>query len=575
MDSKQTRIVFAVILIVFLTWIAAAMVLGFREPAPPLSKASLQFDGTRAFRFTQEFVTRYPRRVLGSFESRHSTGYLQQQLKQMGYEISYIHFNAILAGRSESGRNVLAFKPGQTQEILAVLAHYDTAATTVQGAMDNGSGVGALLELARVFAGEAPRRSLLFVASDGAEWGMLGSLDLVANYPERQRVVCAISLDYVPMGDLAEMVLGTAGLRGGYTPPWLREISRAVIRSQNLPVAEPAGFQEHLQRALPYPRTDQGPFLWAGIPAVNLGGASTQQERDRQVFHSPQDRMENMKASTFEVYGKTAEGILRTIDELGSLPSESQAALRVKDDLYLPPSAVWVLHYLSFGPFLLTLYFHLMNHQKYLSPGRVWREGLEYLGVFLSLSLVYAAIVLFRTLRLLPRFSLFPGAVKDPVLANPRWGVLGCIISAGILAAVVFYFSRRLLLKRLPRPDFYISKSILMTLLLVIIFIALQYNSYWAVSFLVLPAWIWSMVGIGEGPGGRAANRISILAAGIVYYLVLTSNAGTLGLGWKIFWYEILAVSTGLYAPEGVFLVLAAFGVGIRFLCIQGYTREE
>ena len=82
-------------------------------------------------------------------------------------------------------------------------------------------------------------------------------------------------------------------------------------------------------------------------------------------------------------------------------------------------------------------------------------------------------------------------------------------------------------------------------------------------------------MGIGEGPGGRAANRISILAAGIVYYLVLTSNAGTLGLGWKIFWYEILAVSTGLYAPEGVFLVLAAFGVGIRFLCIQGYTREE
>jgi hypothetical protein len=282
-----------------------------------------------------------------------------------------------------------------------------------------------------------------------------------------------------------------------------------------------------------------------------------------------------MKVASFEVMGKCAEGILRSIDELDRIPSGSPSNVRVKDNLYLSPAIVGALHYLSFSPFLLILYFHLMNHQKYLSPGRVWREGLEFLGVFCSLSLTYASIVLFRSLRFLPRYSLFPATVKDPALTNPRWSVLGSLICVVILAGIGFYFLRILLFKRMPRPDFYISKSVLMTLLLVIILVALQYNSYWAASFLLLPAWIWPMVGIGKGPGGRAANRFSIVAAGMVYYLVLVSNAGTLGLGWKIVWHEILAISTGLYGPEGVFLVLATFSVGFRFLCTQGYTRED
>src|SRR5436309_16092075 len=95
MDSKQTRAVLATILLVLLSWAASALLLTYREPIPRLSQAALKFDAAQAFRFTQEFVTRFPRRVLGSFESRNSTGYLQQHLKELGYEISYLHFSAV------------------------------------------------------------------------------------------------------------------------------------------------------------------------------------------------------------------------------------------------------------------------------------------------------------------------------------------------------------------------------------------------------------------------------------------------------------------------------------------------
>ena len=315
MDSKQTRIVLIVMLVVAGGWLVSLLFLGFREPAPSLSETPLTFDAAQAFQRARDFVTRYPKRVLGSFEARGSTGYLQKELEGMGYKISYSHFEAILNNRRQVGRNVLAFKEGASPEIVTVVAHYDTAGTTIQGAMDNGAGVATLLELARIFAGSATRRSLLFVASDGEEWGMLGALDLARNYPTRDRIIALLSLDYLALGELAALELDTVGQRGGYSPPWLREISRAAANSSRLPVREPYGFQEHLERSVLISRTDQGPFLNAGIPAINLGSRSKDSAREAEIYHSSGDTIENLNPASFELYGKTAEKVIRTLDE--------------------------------------------------------------------------------------------------------------------------------------------------------------------------------------------------------------------------------------------------------------------
>ena len=64
------------------------------------------------------------------------------------------------------------------------------------GALDNASGSAVLLELARVFAAEKPRRSVLFLAVTGEELGLLGS-DYFANYPTvtPQRIVANVNGD--------------------------------------------------------------------------------------------------------------------------------------------------------------------------------------------------------------------------------------------------------------------------------------------------------------------------------------------------------------------------------------------
>jgi len=59
--------------------------------------------------------------------------------------------------------NVEAELGGDARSIVIVGAHYDSVAGTV-GADDNGSGVAALLSLARTFAGKRPARTLRFVA---------------------------------------------------------------------------------------------------------------------------------------------------------------------------------------------------------------------------------------------------------------------------------------------------------------------------------------------------------------------------------------------------------------------------
>jgi hypothetical protein len=567
MDRKQTAIAFALMGIALLGWTLAPF-FGGAPSLPALAESPLLFDAARAHALTKEFVTRFPRRVFGSLEARQSTGYIQQYLKALGYEMSYTHFEQPIAGRRQVGRNVLALRRGPNSRTTMVVAHYDTAPTTVQGAMDNGSGVGVLLELARVFSGEPIRNSILFVASDGEEWGMLGTGDLAASYPERGRIAAVLSLDCVAIGELASIDLGTDGQMAGYSPGWLRELLRRSVRFEKLEVSEPAGLREHLDRAFLISGTDQGPFLAQGIPAINLGSRSRDARREWEVWHSPADTAENLRQTSIDAYGRVAERALRTLDRLQETPP-SKDEFRFTGSGMVSGRAMNFLHLLAFLPSAAALWFHVANHRRYLSGGRLRRELLAYAGTVLPFLAFYYFITLVYRMRLLPRYPLYPATAKSPVLSDPNWGVLSTLLGLALAVAVACYFIVRTLNRSLPRPDFHVSKLVLLLILAVVALLAFLHNPYWAVSFLVLPAWIWALVDRADGTGPRAANCIWILAAGVVYYMVTAAYAARLGLGWNFIWYEVLAVSTGLFTLPGYMLASAAFALAIRFLAIH------
>ena len=174
----------------------------------------------------------------------------------------------------------------------------------------------------------------------------------------------------------------------------------------------------------------------------------------------------------------------------------------------------------------------------------------------------------------LPVYSLYPAAVKDPVLQSPSWVVLACIFGVALFAAVFFCIISVYSFQTLPKPNFNISKLVLLALLLIGVGSALAYNSYWATFFLVLPSWIWALAGSKRSPGGRVMNRILIVSAGITYYAALVVFASRLHMNWNFVWYQVLALSNGMFTKTAYCLATAIIAIGIRFLAIQSHTIE-
>ena len=119
--------------------------------------------------------------------------------------------------RTLIGSNVLGFlegsDPALKDEVVVVSAHYDhlgkKGESIYNGADDNGSGSSTVLELAEAFvlakqAGNAPRRSILFLLVSGEEKGLLGSAYYAENpvFP-LEKTIADVNVDMVGRVDEA------------------------------------------------------------------------------------------------------------------------------------------------------------------------------------------------------------------------------------------------------------------------------------------------------------------------------------------------------------------------------------
>lgn len=130
--------------------------------------------------------------------------YLRQAaLKRLGYDpdqpnLRAIQFTTDLVRARDTGYNVIAILPGQSDTSIVIGAHYDHLGYGEHsslyagkerlihyGADDNASGTGGLIELAKYFHSRRDllRHSIVFAAFSGEESGILGS-----NYYVKQRV---------------------------------------------------------------------------------------------------------------------------------------------------------------------------------------------------------------------------------------------------------------------------------------------------------------------------------------------------------------------------------------------------
>jgi asparagine N-glycosylation enzyme membrane subunit Stt3 len=212
---------------------------------------------------------------------------------------------------------------------------------------------------------------------------------------------------------------------------------------------------------------------------------------------------------------------------------------------------------------------HWRQYNDALDIEPVQWETLSFLGAWGPFLAGYGAIFLCARLGFLPLFNLFPPPPQDPVSRNPSWGAVGAIFMLGLTTAAILYLLGWFLTRKIRRPDFNASKLILLIVLLAVVALAFLYNSYWAVSFLALPALVWPLINPARAAGERAANILFVLAACLPFYLAQLGFARLTGLGWGAIWYQILGLNGGLFTFGGFCLASATAALAIRFATIQ------
>ncbi len=162
-------------------------------------------------------------------------------------------------------RNVVGRIEGEVTDTYIIIgAHYDHLGTNRRGevfygADDNASGVAALIECARMVAesGRKPRHTLLFVAFDAEEEGLLGSTHL-AERISAQNIKAMVNLDMV-----GRLEGGALTVEGVGTIAGCKELSVALATRHSLPIAT-----EDFERY--DTTTDTEPFAKRSIPTLAL-----------------------------------------------------------------------------------------------------------------------------------------------------------------------------------------------------------------------------------------------------------------------------------------------------------------
>jgi Zn-dependent M28 family amino/carboxypeptidase len=208
--------------------------------------------------------------------------------------------------RSFTSSNVVAMLPGSDpnlkNEAVIYTAHYDHLGirpdmpgdNIYNGAMDNGTGCGILLELARAYgsAAQRPKRSILFAAVTAEEQGLRGS-EYLGHHPPIPTGKIALNLNYdnLPALGTAEEVAVAGAERTSFYP-----IVEATARQFELQV-RPDSHPESGH----YYRSDHFSLARVGIPSFSIKegekykghpaewGARQNLEYEQKRYHQPSD----------------------------------------------------------------------------------------------------------------------------------------------------------------------------------------------------------------------------------------------------------------------------------------------
>ena len=251
-----------------------------------------------------ERLTASGSRWSGTPANEKARAYLIETLQLYGFDVRVQEADAVWreAGTTTRVANIIALKPGQQQDAIALVSHYDSVAWGPGGG-DDALGTAVVLEAARVLgARPSPRYSLMLLITDGEEHGMMGARALVDDPEIRARMKTFVNLEAI--GTDSPFVLFETGPG---TSPALRAWAAA---------SRPRGgsYMQSIYDALP---NDTDFSILKQLPGVS--GINFAATGDGYTYHTDRDRADRVTNRVLERAGNVTLDVVDALDARSSL----------------------------------------------------------------------------------------------------------------------------------------------------------------------------------------------------------------------------------------------------------------
>jgi hypothetical protein len=536
-------------LLVGIPLLIAAFTVSRPQPlrAPTLPR---DFDGPAATLLAQNFANQFPDRAPGSKQAPEAADWVAKSLEEYGFRTEIDRFHAKIPGRGRVQlENVLGFRQGLSNDVIAVVAHRDNSGAG-PGANANASGTAALLELARSYAtpqappqAPDPNHTILFLSTDGGAFGGLGAARFAESSPYRNRVLAAVNLDAIAGGGPPHLV---------FAADRPRSPSAALVRTAAARLAEQTGVEptrasalgQLLDLAFPFSLYEQAPFVDKGVAAITLTSAG-----DRPPASLGDTTLHSGRLTRI---GRSGQALI------GSLDEEVELAQGTSTYVYLGSRFVhgWAIVFILFTALLpclavvVDLFARLRRRHVPLGPGlRSFRSRLAF-WLF--------AVLLFELFSVLGIWETGAARPLAPELSpGTRWPVVA-LAAYGAILGTVWLFARDRLMPRRPLADEEaLAGQIAALLALAVLSLVLVAMNPYSVLFVLpsLHAWIW----LPQLRGRPIAPQVVALAAGLGGPALLVGGfAARLDLGFDAPWYLAQLAAVG-YVPFPSLLAISAW----------------
>jgi hypothetical protein len=202
-------------------------------------------------------------------------------------------------GHAEQVQNIVVHMHGtEGDDAIALVTHYDSVPAG-PGVADDGSGVGAILEIARILAaGPTPRNDVIFLITDAEELGLYGARGFADEHPLMNKIRAV--LNWEARGTRGPSFMFETGPNNLGLIRLMARHSRRSISTSLFPA---------IYELLPND-TDLTIFKHRGIAGMNfafIGGLPH--------YHTPLDNMENLDLASVQHQGEHFLAMARALSE--------------------------------------------------------------------------------------------------------------------------------------------------------------------------------------------------------------------------------------------------------------------